>query len=144
MSEDRTGRELTPREAGSEVTPREPASMGVERFDAGERAHRVELTEERSAQIVRQSGNARRIAFLAVFLVVFFIPLYWFYAIGVPALGLDGQLERTSQDQYITDVSRGYELYIANCASSPRRRRRAASVPAERSDGALQLVHADG
>lgn len=117
MSDDRTGRELTPREPGSEITPREPAPVGVERFDAGERVHRVELTEERSAQIVRQSGNARRIAFLGVFLLIFFIPLYWFYTIGVPALGISGDLERISQDQYITDVSRGYALYQTNCAS---------------------------
>ncbi|HEY8167199.1 MAG: c-type cytochrome [Candidatus Limnocylindrales bacterium] len=117
MSDQPTGRELTPREPGSEVAPRETAPLGVERFDAGERAHRVELTEERAAQVVRQSGNARRIAFLFVFIVVFFIPLYWFYAIGVPALGVEGQLERTSQSQYITDVSRGYALYQTNCSS---------------------------
>jgi mono/diheme cytochrome c family protein/uncharacterized cupredoxin-like copper-binding protein len=117
MSEDRTGRELTPREPGSEVVPREAEALGVERFDAGERAHRVELTEERAAQIVRQSGNARRLAFFGIFILIFFIPLYWFYAIGVPALGLSGQLEQTSQQQYITDVSRGYALFQANCAS---------------------------
>ncbi len=87
MSEDRTGRELEPRSTASEVTPREPAPLGVERFDAGERVHRVELTEERSAQIVRQSGNARRIAFFGLFIVIFFIPLYWFYAIGRAGAG---------------------------------------------------------
>jgi mono/diheme cytochrome c family protein/uncharacterized cupredoxin-like copper-binding protein len=75
------------------------------------------LTEERSAQIVRQSGNARRVAFLAIFLLVFFIPLYWFYAIGVPALGIGGDLARVSQEQYITDVSRGYALFQTNCAT---------------------------
>ena len=117
MSDDRTGRELTPREAGSEVTPREGDPLGVERFDAGERAHRVELTEERSAQIVRQSGNARRFAFVGIFVLVFFIPLYWFYAIGVPALGISGDLSRVSEQQYVTDVSRGYALYQTNCSS---------------------------
>jgi mono/diheme cytochrome c family protein/uncharacterized cupredoxin-like copper-binding protein len=117
MSDERTGRELTPREPGGEVIPREPAPTGVERFDAGERVHRVELTEERAAQVVRQSGHARRIAFLGVFVLIFFIPLYWFYAIGLPALGISGQLERTSEEQYITDVSRGYALFQTNCSS---------------------------
>jgi len=117
MSEDRTGRELEPRDAAGEVTPRESTPLGVERFDAGERVHRVELTEERSAQIVRQSGNARRIAFFGLFVVIFFIPLYWFYAIGVPALGISGDLDRVSESQYITDVSRGYALFQTNCSS---------------------------
>jgi len=117
MSDERTGRELEPSGSSGEVSPRESTPLGVERFDAGERVHRVELTEERSAQIVRQSGYARRIAFLAIFIVIFFIPLYWFYAIGVPAVGLDGQLARTSESQYITDVSRGYALFQTNCSS---------------------------
>ncbi|MET1231266.1 MAG: c-type cytochrome [Candidatus Limnocylindrales bacterium] len=117
MSDERTGRELTPRDPGSEVAPREAAPLSVERFDAGERTHRVELTEERSAQIVSQSGNARRVAFLGVFFLVFFIPLYWFFTIGVPALGISGDMERISHDQYITDVSRGYALYQTNCAT---------------------------
>jgi mono/diheme cytochrome c family protein/uncharacterized cupredoxin-like copper-binding protein len=117
MSDERTGRELTPRDPGSEVAPREAAPLSVERFDAGERMHRVELTEERSAQIVSQSGNARRVAFLGVFFLVFFIPLYWFFTIGVPALGISGDMERISQSQYVTDVSRGYALYQTNCAT---------------------------
>ncbi len=117
MSDDLTGRELTPREPGSEVAPREDSPLGVERFDAGERTHRVELTEERGAQIVRQSGNARRVAFLGVFILVFFIPLYWFYAIGVPALGISGDMAQVGQEQYITDVSRGYALFQTNCSA---------------------------
>ena len=36
MSDERTGRELTPRDAGSEIAPREAAPLSVERFDAGE------------------------------------------------------------------------------------------------------------
>lgn len=116
MSAGPTGSELTPREPGSEVAPREAQPLGVERFDAGERTHRVELTEERAAKIVRQTGNARSMAFLALILVVLFIPLYWFYAIGVPAIGLTGDLANQGQEQYVTDVSRGYALYLANCA----------------------------
>ena len=49
------------------------------------------LTEERAAQIVKQSGNARNIAFLAFLLLAVFIPVYWFYALGVPALGISGR-----------------------------------------------------
>jgi mono/diheme cytochrome c family protein/uncharacterized cupredoxin-like copper-binding protein len=116
MSDEPTGRELTPREPGSEVAPREGQPLGVERFDAGEKAHRVELTEERAAQIVKQSGNARSMAFLALLFVVLFIPLYWFYELGVPAVGLTGDLSKVTQDQYVTDVSRGYALFLANCA----------------------------
>ena len=71
MSDDRTGRELTPRpdEEPSAVTPREaglPTTAPVERFSAGQQAHTVGLTEERAAQIVRSSGNARMVAGVGV------------------------------------------------------------------------------
>ena len=122
MSEDRGGRELTPREPddvarpGSPLVPTDGESRDVERFSAGPRAHSVELTEERSAQIVRQSANARNVVFLAILLVALFIPVYWFYESGVPALGTEGRLAAEADAQYVTDVARGYELYIANCA----------------------------
>jgi mono/diheme cytochrome c family protein len=123
MSDDRTGRELTPRpeEEPSAVTPREtgltqPTAAPVERFSAGQQAHTVGLTEERAAQIVRQSSNARQVAFLAVLLVVLFIPLYWLYDIGLPAIGFGGRMESAADQQYVTDVSRGYALFLANCA----------------------------
>lgn len=123
MTDDRTGRELTPRpeEPAGAVTPREPdlpqpSSSAARRFEAGEQTHTVGLTEERAAQVVKQSGNARMIAFLGVLLVVLFIPLYWLYDIGLPVLGLEGRLENEAQQQYVTDVSRGYALYLANCA----------------------------
>ncbi len=110
--------------------PTDGESRDVERFSAGPRAHSVELTEERSAQIVRQSANARNVVFLAILVVALFIPVYWFYESGVPALGTEGRLAAEADAQYVTDVARGYELYIANCAELPRRRRaRAASVP---------------
>ena len=35
----------------------------------------------------------------------------------MPALGISGDLERVSQSQYITDVSRGYALFQTNCSS---------------------------
>jgi mono/diheme cytochrome c family protein/uncharacterized cupredoxin-like copper-binding protein len=122
MTDDRTGRELTPRPAEPEgvVAPREPAlpATPIEpgRFSAGEQAHTVGLTEERAAEVVKQSSNARSIAFLFVLLFVLFIPLYWLYDIGLPVLGVQPRLEKEAEGQYVTDVSRGYALYLANCA----------------------------
>src|SRR6188508_3576240 len=123
MSDDRTGRELTPRPSEPEgvVAPREPVVPGPvqpvgERFSAGEQAHTVGLTEERAAEITRQSSNARYVAFLAVLIFVLFIPVYWLYAIGLPVIGIEGQLDKEVDEQYVTDVSRGYALFLANCA----------------------------
>jgi mono/diheme cytochrome c family protein len=125
MSDDRTGRELTPRPTEPEgvVAPREslpvptgPTSPSDVRFTAGEQAHTVGLTEERAAQVVRQSGNARMIAFLGVLIFVLFIPIYWLYDIGLPVIGVAGRLDKEADQQYVTDVSRGYALFLANCA----------------------------
>lgn len=123
MTDPRSGREITPRDpdqpgaADSALTPApEGDSRAVERFSAGPKAHMVGLTEERGAQIVRQSANARSFVFLAILVVALFIPVYWFYENGIPALGTEGRMEQTAEVQYVTDVSRGYELYIANCA----------------------------
>jgi uncharacterized cupredoxin-like copper-binding protein len=116
MSDPTTGRELTPHE--EDQTPAAPptSSLAPERFSAGERAHMVGLTEERSAEVVRQSGNARKVAFLAVLVIAIFIPVYWFYDLGIPALGVQGRMEQTAEQQFVTDVERGYALYLANCA----------------------------
>jgi mono/diheme cytochrome c family protein/uncharacterized cupredoxin-like copper-binding protein len=116
MTDERTGRELTPLPDDRRVTPVLEKQTSVERFSAGEQAHTVGMTEERAAQVVRQSGNARSIAFLAVLFLALFIPIYWFYDIGIPALGTEGRLEKEADVQYVTDVGRGYALYLANCA----------------------------
>lgn len=123
MTEDKGGRQLTPREPGDvdttdgSVTPVEQRDRrGVERFKAAPTAHTVGLTEERGAQIVRQSSNARNIVFLAMLVIAIFIPVYWFYEAGIPAVGAEGRLAAEAEVQYVTDVSRGYELYLANCA----------------------------
>ncbi len=111
-----------PRPEGPEsaVTPREPAlpqsSSGEERFSAGEQAHTVGLSDERAAQIVKQSSNARSLAFLGALFLVLFIPLYWLYDIGLPVVGVGGRLPAEQQLQQVTDISRGYALYLANCA----------------------------
>ncbi len=118
------GRQLTPREAdatdagSSALTPApEGEQRAVERFSAGPATHTVGLTEERGAQIVRQSANARSFVFLAILVIVLFIPVYWFVESGVPALGTPGRMEQAAEDQYVTDVERGYALYLANCQS---------------------------
>ncbi|HWH36890.1 MAG TPA: c-type cytochrome [Candidatus Limnocylindrales bacterium] len=123
MSDERSGRELTPRpeEEPRAVTPREssvaPAStLPADRFYAGDQAHTVGLTEERTGQIVRQSGNARMAAFLGALFLVLFIPLYWIYDIGLPFIGVGGRMEAEQNTQYVTDVARGHALYLANCA----------------------------
>jgi len=116
MSDDRTGRELTPRPDDVQITPVPERPAGIERFSSGDQTHTVGLTEERAAQVVRQSGNARSISILAVLVLALFIPIYWFYDIGIPALGAEGRLEAEADVQYVTDVSRGYALYLANCA----------------------------
>ena len=123
MSDENTGRDLVPRpdEPSSAVTPREStvpisAAEAEVRFSAGEQAHTVGLTEARATQIVKQSGNARMIAFLAALLIVLFIPLYWLYDIGLPVVGFNGRMQDETQVQYVTDVSRGYALFLANCA----------------------------
>ena len=81
---------------------------------------------------MRQSANARNVVFLAVLLIALFIPVYWFYESGIPALGTEGRLAAEADAQYVTDVARGYELYLANCAELPRRggpgRRRATKL----------------
>jgi mono/diheme cytochrome c family protein/uncharacterized cupredoxin-like copper-binding protein len=114
----RTGKELTPREDDGRIAPVTSGDqIDVERFSAGPRAHAVGLTEERAAQVIKQSGGARSTAFLVVLIIALFIPVYWFYDLGVSALGMDGRMEKTKQTQYVTDVARGYELFINNCAT---------------------------
>ena len=123
MSDEKTGRELTPREPEDEqrderaLTPTPEAERrAVERFSSAPRTRMVGLTEERSAEIVRQSGNARNVVFLALLVIALFIPVYWFYESGIPAVGMEGRLEAEAEVQYVTDVARGYELFLANCA----------------------------
>lgn len=125
MSDEQRGQGLTPAgqtdaqvsRTGDAVTPLAGAdSQDVERFSSGPRSQVVELTEERVSQVVRQSGNARNASFLAVLFIALFIPVYWFYEIGIPAVGAEGRLAAEADVQYVTDVSRGYSLYLANCA----------------------------
>ena len=105
MTEDRGSREIAPRQPGEEapggaVSPLpEGDSRAVGRFSAGPKAHSVGLTEERGAQIVRQSANARSFVFLALLVIAIFIPVYWFYESGIPALGTTGRMEKEALAQ---------------------------------------------
>ena len=110
----RTGPE-TPR-TGRELAPRAADEAGIERFIAPEGAHTIGLSEERAAQIVRQTGNARGIAFLAVLLVVLFVPIYWFYDLGVPGVGNTSRLAAEASVQQVTAIAAGEQLFEANCA----------------------------
>lgn len=88
----------------------------VERFSASPSVLKVDLPPERAAQIVRQSSNARWVAFLAVVIVVLFVALYWFYELGGP-LGLtQSRLDAEIDAQQVTSVERGYNIFQANCA----------------------------
>ncbi len=107
---------------GSEPEQRLPAPRpeaeppSVERFSAPPSAHETELTPERSARIVRASADARFIALLAVIFVSLFVMVYYFYELGLPGGLTDSRLSKEEQAQVVTAVTRGYNLYEANCA----------------------------
>jgi mono/diheme cytochrome c family protein/plastocyanin len=111
---------------GDESEPRLPArrpptepvpSRPVERFTAPRQVRAIGgLTSERAAKIVRQSGDARWIAFLGVAIVALFVILYYFYELGVPIVNTTPRLQAEADNQQVTSVERGYNLYEANCA----------------------------
>jgi mono/diheme cytochrome c family protein len=98
--------------------PSEPApSRPVERFTAPRQVRSISgLTSERAAKIVRQSGDARWVAFLGVAIVALFVILYYFYELGVPIVNTQPRLQAAADDQQVTSVERGYNLFEANCA----------------------------
>ena len=99
------------------LVPSEPTDVApVERFTAPAQAHSFGLTSERAAKIVRQSGNARWVAFLAVTLVTVFVIGYYFYELGVPGIEGSSRLTKEVAAQQVTDVQRGYKLFEANCS----------------------------
>jgi mono/diheme cytochrome c family protein/plastocyanin len=94
--------------------PSEPAP--VERFAAPPSAHQLALTPERAARIVRQSGSARWVGFLAVLIVVVFVILYYFYELGIPGVVDTSRLAAETEAQAVTSVERGYNIYQTNCS----------------------------
>jgi mono/diheme cytochrome c family protein/plastocyanin len=106
-------RRLPARRPPSEPVPTRP----VERFTAPRQVRAIGgLTSERAAKIVRQSGDARWVAFLGVALVALFVILYYFYELGVPLTNDPSRLQKEGDNQQVTSVERGYNLYQANCA----------------------------
>jgi mono/diheme cytochrome c family protein/plastocyanin len=96
---------------------RPPAEVSpADRFTAPPATHEVSLTPERAAGIVRQSSNARWVGFLATLVVIVFTLIYYFYELGVPGLAGTSRLEAEAEEQYVTAVERGYNIYQANCA----------------------------
>jgi mono/diheme cytochrome c family protein/plastocyanin len=107
------------READQERLPApRPSSAPVpaDRFSAPLSAHRVDLTPERAASIVRQSASARWVGFLAVVIVSLFVIVYYFYELGVPGGLTQSRLSAEATAQAVTAVERGYNIYEANCA----------------------------
>ena len=106
-------RRLPARRPPSEAAPSRP----VERFTAPRQTRAIGgLTSERAAKIVRQSGDARWVAFLGVAIVALFVILYYFYELGVPIINTQPRLASEEERQQVVSVERGYNLYEANCA----------------------------
>ena len=106
-------RRLPARRPPSEPVPSRP----VERFTAPRQVRAIGgLTAERAAKIVRQSGDARWVAFLGVAIVALFVILYYFYELGVPIINTTPRLQAEEDAQQVTSIERGYNLYEANCA----------------------------
>ncbi len=107
---------------GTEPEERLPAPrpdltpVRVERLASPPSTRRFGLTGERAAQIVRQSGSARWAAFLGVSFVAIFVLAYYFYEVGFPGVAGSSRMVKAQQDQVVTNVSRGYALFQANCA----------------------------
>lgn len=109
----RPERPLPARRPTEEAVPSRP----VERFTAPRQTRAIGgLTAERAARIVRQSGDARWVAFLGLVVVALFVIVYYFYELGVPIINTTPRLEAQDQLQQVTSVERGYNLYQANCA----------------------------
>ena len=100
--------------------PTEPApapTRSTERFTASRQTRAIGgLTSDRAAKIVRQSGDARWVAFLGMVIVALFVIIYYFYELGTPILETKPRLEAQDELQQVTAIERGYNLYQANCA----------------------------
>ena len=113
---DQPGREPEQRlPAPRPESPRTPAR--ADRLTAPAQIHATGgLTPERAARIVRQSGNARWVAFLGVTIVSLFVIVYYFYEVGLPYRLSTPRLDQQAAAQQVTSIERGYNLYEANCA----------------------------
>ncbi|HXG26477.1 MAG TPA: c-type cytochrome [Candidatus Binatia bacterium] len=109
---------LPARRPAGEVAPGAAPSRDVERFTAPRQTRAIGgLTPERAAKIVRQSGDARWVAFLGLVIVALFVIVYYFYQLfGIPFLSPTPLLTAQEEEQQVVAVERGYNLYQANCA----------------------------
>jgi mono/diheme cytochrome c family protein/plastocyanin len=107
-------RRLPARRPPSEPVP----SRSAERFTAPRSTRDIAgLTSERAAKIVRQSGDARWVAFLGMTIVALFVIIYYFYEIaGIPVVNPQPRLQAEESLQAVIAIERGYNLYQANCA----------------------------
>lgn len=110
--DDRPERRLPARRDSGDAAPSRP----VGRFTAPRQTRAIGgLTSERAAKIVRQTGDARWVAFLGMVVVALFVIVYYFYELGVPIINTTPRLDAQDQLQQVTAVERGYNLYQANC-----------------------------
>ena len=108
-------RRLPARRPSSEPAP--APSRSAERFTASRQTRAIGgLTSDRAAKIVRQSGDARWVAFLGLVVVGLFVIVYYFYELGTPILNTEPRLQAQDKLQQVTAIERGYNLYQANCA----------------------------
>ena len=120
MSDERSGRELDAarprggRRLAGHAARRDPPAWSAS--TPGERAHRVELTEERGGGHRPPERRRPAVVVLVRPFVVLFIPIYWLYDQGVPFIAGSGAMAQTKDQQYITSVANGYALFLANCA----------------------------
>jgi mono/diheme cytochrome c family protein/plastocyanin len=110
----RPERPLPARRPSDDAVPSRP----VERFTAPRQTRAISgLTPERAAKIVRQSGDARWVAFLGLVIVALFVIVYYFYQLfGIPFVSPQPLMEAQDERNQVTAVERGYNLYQANCA----------------------------
>jgi mono/diheme cytochrome c family protein/plastocyanin len=106
-------RRLPARRTPSEQVP----TRSAERFTAPRQTRAIGgLTSERAGKIVRQTADARWIAFLGVVITALFVIIYYFYELGTPIVETKPRLEAQDELQQVTAIERGYNLYQANCA----------------------------
>ena len=87
--EGRPERRLPARRPPSEPVP----ARSAERFTAPRQTRAIAgLTSERAAKIVRQTGDARWVAFLGAVIVALFVIIYYFYELGVPIINTTPRL----------------------------------------------------
>ena len=106
-----------PEERLPATRPEPDTRVSADRFTAVPSVKSTDgLSAERSAGIVRQSSSARLVGFLTVAFVTLFIVGYWFYELGAPLGISEPRLVQEIDQQQVTAVERGYNVYQANCA----------------------------